>query len=60
MTKEFCECCILAKLALGHLQGIEVAHALGSPRFMHGGPEMGDEGSLEGVGLRFGPQDHIK
>lgn len=50
----------LGQAALGHLQGIEVAHALGSPRFMHGGPEMGDEGSLEGVGLRFGPQDHIK
>ena len=29
--------------ALGRLQGTEVAHALGSPRFVRGEPEMGDE-----------------
>ena len=50
----------LGQAALGRLQGTEVAHALGSPRFVRGGPELGDEGGLEGVGLRFGPQDHIK
>ena len=44
----------LGQAALGHLQGTEVAHALGSPRFTCGGSEMGDECSLEGVGLRFG------